>query len=202
MEEESEVCWRKEIDTNLKRLHSLLFGADIALQKRDFNSAQILALRLIGFLDSHSHTDIDEAFIRPIRREALSKLDAARRQAFEQAGRDPGCVFGKRGDIDIDKIKQSKYFQALLHQSKGRTLNELGDQLDRQDKSDCKASKVLIQAKLSSLYGNNISRANVNSCKSYLNYRSNSSEDCVILEKAHSVSEPTQVSQCLYIFES
>lgn len=46
-------------------------------------------------------------------------------QAFEQAGRVPGHVFGMRGDIDIEKIKQSKYFRALLQQSKGGAANEL-----------------------------------------------------------------------------
>ncbi|XP_059669976.1 ATPase family AAA domain-containing protein FIGL1-like [Cornus florida] len=189
-EETAEVCWRNEVDTNLKRLLSLLFGADIALRKGDFNPAQILALRLVGFLHSHSHTDIDEALIRPIRCEALSKIDLARRslfpqsnrQAFEQAGIDPGCVFGKRGDIDIDKIKQSKYFRVLFQQSKGRTLNELGYQLDRQDNLGCKTSKVLTQEKLTSFYGN-ISKANNGSCK---NSKSNSYEDSVIVEKIHS----------------
>ncbi|CAL5370266.1 unnamed protein product [Camellia sinensis] len=195
MEEESEVCWRKEVDTNLKRLHSLLFGADIALQKGDFTSAQVLALRLVGFLDSQSHTDVDEAFIRPIRHDALSKIDAARRslipdsdrQAFEQAGRDPGCVFSKSGNMDIEKIRQTKYFQALFQQSKPKSFNEWGDQLERQDKLSCKTSKVLTQTKLTSLYGNSISRANNSpSCKNFLNFRSNSSEDCTIIEKSHS----------------
>ncbi|PSR87483.1 Fidgetin-like protein [Actinidia chinensis var. chinensis] len=195
MEEESEACWRKEVDTNLKRLHSLLFGADLALHKGDFASALVLGLRLVGFLDSRSHTDIDEAFIRPIRCEALSKIDSARRslipesdrQAFEQAGRDPGCVFGKRGNMDIEKIRQSKYFQILLQQSKGRPFNELGDQLDRSDKLGTKTSKVMTQAKLTSMYGNSISKANSSPpCKSFLNLRSISSEDCPIKEKTHS----------------
>lgn len=35
-------------------------------------------------------------------------------KAFEQAKKSPGCIFGKTGDIDIEKIKKSKYFQALL----------------------------------------------------------------------------------------
>lgn len=43
---------------------------------------------------------------------------------FEQASRDPGVAFHKQGDISIEKIKQSKYFKALLQHSKGNTLNE------------------------------------------------------------------------------
>lgn len=79
MEEANEKCWRKEVDENLKRLHSLLFGAEIALDKKDDSSAHILGLRLLGFLDSHCQSDADTAFIRPIRRETLSMVDAARR---------------------------------------------------------------------------------------------------------------------------
>lgn len=77
--EGTKPCWRKEVDEKLNRLHSLLFGADLALDRRDFSTAQILSLRLIGFLDSQTQTDVDAAFIRPIRREASAKLDAARR---------------------------------------------------------------------------------------------------------------------------
>ncbi|KAK9272382.1 hypothetical protein L1049_002753 [Liquidambar formosana] len=188
--EEPEACWRKQVDLNLKRLQSLLFGADIALDKGDFSSAHILSLRLLGFLDSHSHSDVDEAFIRPIRREASSKVDTARRalipdsdrQVFDEAKRGPGPVFSRSGDFDIEKIKQSKYFRALLQQSKERA----GEQLDRQDKLSSKTSKVLTQAKLSSLYGNNILRANHGLHKSSLNSISNSLEDCIIVDKAHS----------------
>ncbi|KAK6267160.1 hypothetical protein QUC31_017997 [Theobroma cacao] len=190
---EKKMCWRKEVDQNLKRLHSLLFGAELCLEKRDFAAAQVLSLRLLGFLDSHSHSEVDEAFTRPIRRDTVSKLDSARRalvqesdrRAFEQAGKAPGCVFGRKGGVDIDKIKQSKYFCALLQQSKGKAVNELGGQQDRQDKLISKPSKVTTQAKLTSLYGNKITRANNCSYKSSLDSKTNSSEDCVIVEKGH-----------------
>ena len=46
-------------------------------------------------------------------------------QAFEQAGKIPGCIFGKSGDIDIERIKKSKYFQALLKESKEKVDNPL-----------------------------------------------------------------------------
>lgn len=46
-------------------------------------------------------------------------------QAFEQAGIEAGPVFTKGGDINIEKIEQSKYFRALRLQSKGTALNGL-----------------------------------------------------------------------------
>ncbi|KAI3748136.1 hypothetical protein L6452_11033 [Arctium lappa] len=185
---EASLCWRKELDTNLKRLQSLLFGADIAIQKRDYSYAQLLSLRLIGFLDSRSLNDVDEAFIRPIRREALSKLDSATqslipesdRQAFEQAGRDPGFVFQKQGDISIEKIKQSKYFKALLQPAKGSTLNE-DDEPEKQEDISGKTSKVLLHGKSTTSYGS-ISRANHNIHNDSVNPRGNGSEDCILLQ--------------------
>ncbi|KAK5802634.1 Fidgetin-like protein 1 [Gossypium arboreum] len=185
------ICWRKEVDQNLKRLQSLLFGAELCLEKREFPEAQLLLLRLLGFLDSVSHSEVDRTFTRPIRDDVVSKLDSARRalvqesdrRAFEQAGKAPGCVFGMKGGIDIDKIKQSKYFCTQLQQSKGKVLNELGGQ---QDKFISKPSKAMTQAKLTSLYGNKITRANNCSYKSSLDSKNNSSKDCFIVEKGHS----------------
>ncbi|GAV64278.1 AAA domain-containing protein/Vps4_C domain-containing protein [Cephalotus follicularis] len=194
MEEPKEsMNWRKQVDENVKRLQSLLFGADHFLENRDFSSAQVLGLRLIGFLDSHSLSDLDEIFTRRIRREAISKLDTARRslapesdrRAFQQAGKDPGCVFGMKGDIDIDKIKNSKSFQALLQQHKGHTVNELGEQSDSKYKLSCKESNIMTQEKMESLYGKSTTRANRGSQKNFLNSKSNSSEDCIVLEKVY-----------------
>ncbi|KDP46288.1 hypothetical protein JCGZ_10128 [Jatropha curcas] len=190
----SPLCWRKQVDDNLKRLHSLQFGVDLALERRDFAAAQVLGLRLLGFIESRSLTDIDEALTRPIRRDAISKLDTVRqslfpesdRRAFEQAGRAPGHVFDSKGDIDIEKVKQSKHFRALLQQYNIRPLHGMGDQLDRKDKLSCKTSKVMTQAKLTSLYGNNIMKANIGSHKSSLNSKSNTSDDCMIVERAYS----------------
>ncbi|KAK1440949.1 hypothetical protein QVD17_06784 [Tagetes erecta] len=157
---EASACWRKELDTNLKRLQSLLFGADIAIQNRDYSYAQLLSLRLIGFLDSQSVNDVDEAYIRPIRREAVSKLESATqslvpdsdRQAFEQAGKDAGFVFRKQGDIDIEKIKQSKYFKALLQNSKLNTLNE-DDETGKQEDLGGKSLKGLLPGKSTTMHG-------------------------------------------------
>ncbi|KAH6823779.1 P-loop containing nucleoside triphosphate hydrolases superfamily protein [Perilla frutescens var. hirtella] len=183
---ESGVCWRKEVDQNLKRLQSLLFGADAALEKRDFGSAQALSLALIGFLDSHSRCSVDEAFIRPIRREAVSRLGSARRasipdsdrQAFAQAGIDIGCIFRKKGDVDIEKIKQSRYFRSLFSQSCETTAYGLRKEPDKQD--HLMTSKTLVQAKLTSLYGTGSKESN----RSFM--KDKSSEDCAVIEKNYS----------------
>eukprot|EP00268_Persea_americana_P066549 TRINITY_DN9075_c0_g1_i1.p1 TRINITY_DN9075_c0_g1~~TRINITY_DN9075_c0_g1_i1.p1 ORF type:complete len:692 (-),score=150.83 TRINITY_DN9075_c0_g1_i1:240-2315(-) len=216
---DSNACWRKEMDEKLKRLHSLLFGADLALKRGDFTAALILGLRLLGFLDSNSQNPIDAAFIHPIRVEALSKIDSARRslapesdrQAFKQARRDEGFVFFKRADVDIEKVKQSKYFQSFLRKSKGGmadilnsdALIDIGSsglqscgireeqhssepsQSDRQsEKLNFKSSKVLTQRTLTSLYGSNVSMPNNSSHKKLPNSDSSNSEECVIVENA------------------
>ena len=54
------------------------------------------------------------------------------------------------------------------------------------EKSNCKASKVITQAKLTSLYGNNFTKANTGLDKSSLNFKSNISDDCMIVESIHS----------------
>ncbi|KAI9177636.1 hypothetical protein LWI28_017609 [Acer negundo] len=186
---EATVCWRKQVDDNLKRLHSLFFGVDHFLQKSDFSSARLLGLRLLGFLESHSQSETDEVLTRPIRREAVAKLDVARRalvpdsdrRAFDQAGRATGHIFCKKGDVDIEKIKQSKHFRALLKQDNEKAANELGGRLDKQGKLFYKASKNMTQAKLASLYGDNIRKVN----RSGMNSKSTSCEDCLIVEKPY-----------------
>lgn len=182
-EEKSEVWWRKEVDTNLKRLHSFVFGAEQARERGDFSSAQVLALGLVGFLDSHSHSDTDRAFVRPIRCEALSNLDSARRSlipesdrlAFEQAGRDPGCIFTKKGGIDVDKIKQSKYFQTLVQQSEGITCHKTADKLTRRENLTSKISKSPVLTN----YGD-VSRFN------HKRSEKDNSPDICLIEKVHS----------------
>jgi Gpi18-like mannosyltransferase len=73
-------CWRKEVAENLQRLHSLLFGVERALdqQNRDFSSAYLLSLRLIGFIDSRSQSEIDQVFLQQTRCQALTYLHTAK----------------------------------------------------------------------------------------------------------------------------
>ncbi|XP_038884179.1 ATPase family AAA domain-containing protein FIGL1 [Benincasa hispida] len=184
-----ETCWRKQVDQNLKRLQSLLFGADFALEKGDYSAAHLLGLRLLGFLDSQTHTDVDQAFIHPIRREAVEKVHVARRslmpesdrQVFEQAKTAPGCVFSMSKEVDFGKIKQSKYFQALQH-SNGRIINE-SDQLERVDKLSTKARGITAEAKVTSpLYKKDHGRNSPSLYRSSLN-SSNRLDDCIIVEK-------------------
>lgn len=82
-----ERSWRGDADERLKRLHSLLFGAELALERGDPAMAQILSLRLIGFLDSKTLSSIDAAYIAPIRADASSKLVSASRALASDADR-------------------------------------------------------------------------------------------------------------------
>ncbi|OVA09515.1 AAA+ ATPase domain [Macleaya cordata] len=209
--EAESVCWRKEMDINLKRLQSHLFGVDRALEREDFSSAQILGLRLLGFLDSQSKSDVDKAYIHPIRQEVRSKIDTATRSlatesdrlAFEQARIDQGPVFVKKGNLDIEKVKQSKCFQAFLRNSEASGFDPLAGQLDRQnDKFSSKNSKVMTQTKLTSLYSSKVSNTNTSLYKNPLISKSNSSVDYNSERvqsydqnhhKSHSVSKSLQV---------
>ncbi|XP_051140861.1 ATPase family AAA domain-containing protein FIGL1 [Andrographis paniculata] len=182
----SEVSWRKEVDQNLKRLQSLLFGGDAALEKGDFGAAQVLFLRLIGFLDSRSESPVDETYIQPIHREAVTKLGLARRalipdsdrQAFAQAGKEPSCIFRTSDGIDIQKIKQSKYFHTVLQQPQERSTRQLKKEPDKHD--SVKTPKNLIQAKLTSLYGNGL-RENTSTL-----IRDNDTDEVTVIEKKYS----------------
>lgn len=86
----SPTNWRKEADERLRRLHSLLFGADAALEHGDAAGAQVLALRLLGFLDSQApaaDSGPDAAFIAPIRAAAAARLAAASRAGAADSDR-------------------------------------------------------------------------------------------------------------------
>ncbi|KAL1210119.1 ATPase family AAA domain-containing protein FIGL1 [Cardamine amara subsp. amara] len=185
------LCWRKEVDENLKRLQSLLFGADQFLEKSDFSSAQILGLRLLGFLDSRSATNADRAFIGPIRREVASKVDLALeglvsdsdRLAFELAKTAPGPIFGRKDDFDVEKIKQSKHFHFPLSQSNGKGAKEMEERVDTH-KLIPKAPKSMMQAKLTSLYGNSMAKPD-NQRRTSMNSQDSASDECVIVERSH-----------------
>lgn len=197
VEEETEF-WRKEVDENLKRLQSLLFGADQFLEKSDFSSAQILGLRLLGFLDSRSVAEADRAFIAPIRREVASKVDSALeglvsdsdRQAFELAKTAPGPIFGSKGEFDVEKIKQSKHFHFHLSQPNGKGVKEMGERLDAR-KLIPKASKPMMQARLTSLYGNSMVKPD-NQRRPSVGNQESTSEECVIVERSHGVGFGTK----------
>ncbi|PNT62758.1 hypothetical protein BRADI_4g07862v3 [Brachypodium distachyon] len=201
----SPTNWRKEVDERLQRLHSLLFGADAALERGDAAVAQVLALRLLGFLDSQTlSTDAgpEAAFIAPIRAAASSRLAAASRArasdsdraAFELAKKDVDCVFAKQGDVSIEKIKCSKYFQALHQKSKGNaavqpsaTCQEFTVQGVQQleesqagienEKLSIRASKLMTQTKITSLYGNKSLKANSLSDKNMFESEGDISKD-------------------------
>ncbi|KAJ0988869.1 hypothetical protein J5N97_007225 [Dioscorea zingiberensis] len=218
--EEGERSWRGDADESLKRLHSLLFGAELALERGDPATAQILALRLLGFLDSKTLSPIDAAYIAPIRTDASAKLIAASRalaasadrQAFEQARRDSGHVFVKRGDIDMEKIKMSKYFQNFVQKSKGNVASEsfgitsVGTNLLAQQasvlaerykyqagqlesphqKENLRAPKTMTQTTITSMYGNKFSKPNNVSYKKLLNSENNRQHlECIDVDKEH-----------------
>ncbi|KAH7683150.1 Microtubule-severing ATPase protein [Dioscorea alata] len=214
-----ERSWRGDADERLKRLHSLLFGAELALERGDPAMAQILALRLLGFLDSKTLSSIDAAYIAPIRAYASSKLVSASRalasdadrQAFEQARRDSSHVFVKRGDIDMEKIKQSKYFQKFFQKSKGHAVCEsaritsLGANLLAQQDSvlrennkyqadlvesphhqeSLRTTKPMTQTTLTSIYGSKFSKPNNVSYSKLLSSENSRYVECIDVEKEH-----------------
>lgn len=168
MAKQGATNWRKEVDESAKRLQSLLFGATSALESGGFTSSQILTLRLLGFLDSRARDDVDEAFIRPIRLEARSLLDSARRaltpesdrQAFEGAGRAVGKLFSMNGDIDVEKIKNSKNFRALF-QANTNYERVLVQDLDDKCVKKRNTSSIVSNTKLTTSHVNDIASGDI-----------------------------------------
>uniref|UniRef100_A0A0D3HU47 AAA+ ATPase domain-containing protein n=1 Tax=Oryza barthii TaxID=65489 RepID=A0A0D3HU47_9ORYZ len=97
---------------------------------------------------------------------------------FKLAEKDVGCVFAKTGEVNIEKIKCSKYFQALLQKSKGHAAEQM-ETTDCQDstieeglhveensagmeneKLSIRASKLVMQRKLTSLRSHKPLKAN------------------------------------------
>nr|TKW28196.1 hypothetical protein SEVIR_3G322800v2 [Setaria viridis] len=96
--------------------------------------------------------------------------------AFEVAKKEVGCVFAKQGDINVERIKCSRYFQAL-QKSKTNPADQLSatwhefasqgaPRIDENptdlenEKLSARASKLMMQTKLSSLYSSKSLKAN------------------------------------------
>ncbi|KAF7064200.1 hypothetical protein CFC21_070594 [Triticum aestivum] len=206
----SQTNWRKEVDELLQRMHSLLFGADAALERGDAAAAQVLVLRLLGFLDSQTlsaYTGPEAAFVAPIRAAASSRLAAASRAgasdsdrvAFELAKKNAGCVFPKQGDVSIEKMKCSKYFQAFHEKSKGNVADQQNSACEKftiqggphieespadidNEKLSIGASKLMAQSKITSLYGNKFLKANSVSDKNMFKSEGNMSKEFACVE--------------------
>ncbi|EEC69225.1 hypothetical protein OsI_38227 [Oryza sativa Indica Group] len=149
--------WRKEADDRLRRLHSLQFGADVALEGKDPAGAQL-------------------------------------------AEKDVGCVFAKTGEVNIEKIKCSKYFQALLQKSKGHAAEQMkttdcqesnieeGPHVEENstdmenEKLSIRASKLVMQRKLTSLRSHKPLKANVVQDGNMFKSVSNISNESVAVE--------------------
>ena len=191
-------------------MHSLLFGADAALERGDAAAAQVLVLRLLGFLDSQTlsaYTGPEAAFVAPIRAAASSCLAAASRvgasdsdrAAFELAKKNAGCVFPKQGDVSNEKMKCSKYFQAFHEKSKGNVADQQNSACEKftiqggphieespagidNEKLSIGASKLMAQSKITSLYGNKFLKANSVSDKNMFKSEGNMSKEFACVE--------------------
>ncbi|KAJ7552490.1 hypothetical protein O6H91_06G057400 [Diphasiastrum complanatum] len=146
---ETGTSWRRVVEEKLQRLHSLLFGVDLALQAQEWEKALGLGLRLVGFLDSECKTEQDILYIAPIMRQVHQKIDFAKvhifqgieSRAFVQAGQTETPVFGGHGAVDIAKIKNSRLYQSFLRHD---TISRRPDQNCATDlASDLLGSRIL-----------------------------------------------------------
>lgn len=181
--------WRKDVDERLQRLHTILFGADAAVERGDAAAAQALALRLLGFLDSRTVAvgmgTEDGAFVVAIRSAASARLATASRSrapdsdraAFEVAKKDVFCVFANQSNVSVERIKCSKYLRSLLQKSKTNAADQLSatcqnfssQEVPRIDErsSDIENEKLsiwgstlMMQTKLTSLYSSKSLKTN------------------------------------------
>lgn len=65
------------VQQKINRLHSLLFGVDAAFSKGDIETSLGLGLRLLGFLESECETAEDVAYVEPVKKQVIGKIDAA-----------------------------------------------------------------------------------------------------------------------------
>ncbi|RRT70470.1 hypothetical protein B296_00028855 [Ensete ventricosum] len=176
--------WRKEVDVKLKRLHSLLFGADLALERGDHAAAGTLALRLIGFLDSQTRDPIDASFVSPIRAEASSKLAAASRALAVDSDRCvplalPLLIFSGNRFLSINNTSSCSNSSAV----KGSDIKENQRIPDKQhEKSSIHSAKLMTQTKITSIYGNNASKPDNASHKTVLDFQSDISQEYTVVD--------------------
>lgn len=120
--ENAAKSWKQIVDEKLHRLHSLQFGADLALEKGEAETALALGLCLLGFLESECQSAEDRTYISPIIDQTRDRIDAAReraapsidRHSFEQANCKESRIFTKCGVVDVGKIRRSKYFLPFM----------------------------------------------------------------------------------------
>ncbi|PUZ67005.1 hypothetical protein GQ55_3G395600 [Panicum hallii var. hallii] len=108
---------------------------------------------------------------------SLEEIDAIYcSAAFELAKKDAVCVFAKQGDINVERIKCSRYFQALLQKSKANAADQLSPTWQEfasqgtphndespadmeNEKLSIRASKLMMQTKLTSLCSSKVLKA-------------------------------------------
>lgn len=189
-------CWRNQLDSNLKRFHSLLFSIDRAIEKSDFASAHILGVRLLGFLESRIETPEDAAFIAPIHAEVSSKIASclrslapdSDRRAFEQAKREESDVFVKRGGFDVEKVKKSLLFQRFIGMSSGSS-STASAMVDSKSLEKLNAqSKLAVQAKIVSASDDVMSKRNNLPNQNLMGSGGRDHEECTIVAENRGVA--------------
>lgn len=171
-----------KVQQKIHRLHSLLFGVDAASTRGDTETALGLGLRLLGFLESECQTTEDVTYIEPIKKQVLEKVAATSletqfdRLALEQANVSPGFKFRQGKPVDLERVKNSKFYRAFVQRSRPEGITaqcstkDIPDSLvsevvnttrdapyqggfsEKKEEGDARSSKALMQSRLSSLY--------------------------------------------------
>ncbi|KAG0590882.1 hypothetical protein KC19_1G132600 [Ceratodon purpureus] len=173
---------KRTIQQKIHRLHSHLFGIDAASDRGDAETALGLGLRLLGFLESESQTAEDVIYIEPIKKQVLEKVATAsletgiNRLALEEAKVPAGFKFRQDKPIDLEKVKNSKFYRAFVQRSKPESstaqcstkdipdshVSEVvdltrdgpyqGASFEKKEEGDARPNKALMQSRLTSLY--------------------------------------------------